>query len=81
MMRDVAIRRDDADWVLVPLDDLATAGESGEAEHQKEHDGTGAAGIIMNILMRSRRKSRNCVPKTFPHPPESWTPSIRFWRK
>ena len=29
------------------------------------------SGIIMNILMRSRRKSRNCAPKTFPHPPES----------
>ena len=42
MMRDVAIRRDDADWVLVPVDELATAGESepdhGEdAEHVHEH--------------------------------------------
>ena len=40
MMRDVAIRRDDADWVLVPLDELATAGESGnseEEEHRREH--------------------------------------------
>ena len=41
MMRDVAIRRDDADWVLVPLDELATAGESEdsrEPEHEHEHD-------------------------------------------
>ena len=39
MMRDVAIRRDDADWVLVPLDELATAGESGndDPEHGHEH--------------------------------------------
>lgn len=65
MMRDVAIRRDDADWGLVPLDDLATAGESVEPEHHHEHDSHECCGHHHEHSHEKPEKVKELRPEDF----------------